>query len=94
MPAMAVLPRIVAASAMLTSALRPGLGKNRTRWPRSGPDTIAPMAGVSGEPVRCAWAGDDPLMQRYHDEEWGIPLHDDRPLFELLVLEGAQAGIS
>lgn len=44
--------------------------------------------------VRCAWAGDDPLMRRYHDEEWGVPLHDDRALFELLVLEGAQAGLS
>ena len=44
--------------------------------------------------VRCAWAGDDPLMQRYHDEEWGVPLHGDRALFELLVLEGAQAGLS
>ena len=44
--------------------------------------------------VRCAWAGDDPLMRRYHDEEWGVPLHDDRALFELLLLEGAQAGLS
>ena len=44
--------------------------------------------------TRCAWAGDDPLMQRYHDEEWGVPIHDDRALFELLVLEGAQAGLS
>lgn len=44
--------------------------------------------------VRCAWAGDDPLMRRYHDEEWAVPLHDDRALFELLVLEGAQAGLS
>ena len=44
--------------------------------------------------ARCAWAGDDPLMQRYHDEEWGVPLHDDRAMFELLVLEGAQAGLS
>ena len=44
--------------------------------------------------IRCAWAGDDPLMRRYHDEEWGVPLHDDRALFELLVLEGAQAGLS
>lgn len=43
---------------------------------------------------RCEWAGDDPLMQNYHDEEWGRPLHDDRALFELLVLEGAQAGLS
>lgn len=43
---------------------------------------------------RCAWAGDDPLMQRYHDEEWGVPKHNDRRLFEDLVLDGAQAGLS
>jgi DNA-3-methyladenine glycosylase I len=46
------------------------------------------------ERVRCAWAGDDPLMIGYHDEEWGVPIHDDRRLFEMLVLEGAQAGLS
>lgn len=44
--------------------------------------------------VRCAWAGDDPQMVAYHDDEWGIPTHDDRALFELLTLEGAQAGLS
>ena len=44
---------------------------------------------------RCTWAGTtDPLMIAYHDEEWGVPLHDDRRLFEFLVLEGAQAGLS
>lgn len=43
---------------------------------------------------RCAWAGDDPLMVKYHDEEWGVPVHDDRVLFEFLILEGAQAGLS
>lgn len=43
---------------------------------------------------RCHWAGDDPLMIAYHDEEWGRPVHDDRVLFEFLVLEGAQAGLS
>jgi DNA-3-methyladenine glycosylase I len=43
---------------------------------------------------RCAWAGTDPLYQAYHDTEWGIPLHDDRKLFEMLILEGAQAGLS
>ena len=43
---------------------------------------------------RCAWAGTDPLMVAYHDEEWGVPSHDDRILFEFLVLEGAQAGLS
>ena len=42
----------------------------------------------------CEWVGKDPLMQRYHDEEWGVPLHDDDRLFEFLVLEGAQAGLS
>ena len=43
---------------------------------------------------RCAWAGDDPQMMRYHDEQWGVPVHDDRLLFEMLTLEGAQAGLS
>jgi len=43
--------------------------------------------------IRCAWARDD-LALRYHDEEWGVPLHDDRRLFEFIVLEGAQAGLS
>jgi DNA-3-methyladenine glycosylase I len=44
--------------------------------------------------TRCAWADRDPLYRAYHDEEWGVPLHDDRALFEFLVLEGAQAGLS
>lgn len=44
--------------------------------------------------VRCAWAGEDPLYRAYHDGEWGVPLRDDTRLFELLVLEGAQAGLS
>jgi DNA-3-methyladenine glycosylase I len=44
--------------------------------------------------VRCGWVGSDPLYVAYHDEEWGIPVHDDRALFEFLVLEGAQAGLS
>jgi len=43
---------------------------------------------------RCAWAGTDPLYVAYHDEEWGVPVHDDPVLFEFLVLEGAQAGLS
>ncbi len=43
---------------------------------------------------RCVWPGIDPLYCAYHDEEWGVPLHDDRALFEFLVLEGAQAGLS
>jgi DNA-3-methyladenine glycosylase I len=44
--------------------------------------------------VRCKWCGDDPLYIKYHDEEWGVPEHDDRKLFEMLILEGAQAGLS
>jgi DNA-3-methyladenine glycosylase I len=45
------------------------------------------------QPVRCAWASGE-LLARYHDEEWGVPVHDDRTLFEFLILEGAQAGLS
>lgn len=44
--------------------------------------------------IRCPWAGSDPLYLRYHDEEWGVPVHDDRHFFEMLVLEGAQAGLA
>ncbi len=44
--------------------------------------------------TRCEWPGSDPLYVSYHDEEWGVPLHDDRLLFEFLLLEGAQAGLS
>jgi DNA-3-methyladenine glycosylase I len=43
---------------------------------------------------RCGWVSDDPLYLAYHDEEWGVPVHDDRRLFEMLTLEGAQAGLS
>jgi DNA-3-methyladenine glycosylase I len=44
--------------------------------------------------TRCAWAGEDPAMRRYHDEEWGVPVHDDGRWFEMLVLESFQAGLS
>ena len=50
------------------------------------------MAG--SETNRCWWCGDDELYRQYHDEEWGVPVHDDRLLFEFLCLEGAQAGLS
>jgi DNA-3-methyladenine glycosylase I len=46
------------------------------------------------EQLRCPWVGEDPLYYAYHDEEWGVPVHDDRHLFEMLTLEGAQAGLS
>jgi DNA-3-methyladenine glycosylase I len=48
---------------------------------------------VDSKPIRCAWASGEQSI-RYHDEEWGVPVHDDRRLFELLILEGAQAGLS
>src|SRR4051794_10655669 len=54
------------------------------------PTPVAP----SPERSRCAWAGTEPLMVAYHDDEWGVPTHDDRALFEMLTLEGAQAGLS
>ncbi|MCB0197176.1 MAG: DNA-3-methyladenine glycosylase I [Anaerolineae bacterium] len=44
--------------------------------------------------TRCGWVSDDPLYIAYHDDEWGIPVHDDQRLFEMLILEGAQAGLS
>ncbi len=50
--------------------------------------------GVLTELLRCAWCGSDPLYRAYHDREWGVPLWDDRGLFEMLILEGAQAGLS
>ncbi len=53
---------------------------------------MAPAAPAKKK--RCAWAGTDPLYVAYHDQEWGVPIHDDRLLFEFLVLEGAQAGLS
>ena len=52
-----------------------------------------PMPHVA-EKTRCSWAAGDPKMVEYHDKEWGTPVHDDRVLFEFLILEGAQAGLS
>ncbi|PSB22864.1 DNA-3-methyladenine glycosylase I [filamentous cyanobacterium CCP2] len=49
---------------------------------------------MSGNVCRCAWVSDDPLEVAYHDQEWGVPVHDDIRLFEFLILEGAQAGLS
>jgi DNA-3-methyladenine glycosylase I len=49
---------------------------------------------VRNEPRRCAWVGERPHVIRYHDEEWGVPIHDDRRHFEMLLLEGAQAGLT
>ena len=52
------------------------------------------MHGMADAEIRCTWCGTDPLYVRYHDEEWGVPSHDDAHLFEMLILEGAQAGLS
>ena len=52
------------------------------------------VSAVPDKKTRCAWAGSDTLYRRYHDLEWGVPLHDDNRLFEFLILEGAQAGLS
>ena len=52
------------------------------------------MTQTAGSSIRCPWCSDDPLYIAYHDEEWGVPVHDDQRLFEMLTLEGAQAGLS
>ncbi len=52
------------------------------------------VAAMSPPLLRCAWVGSDPLYEAYHDTEWGVPQHEDKRLFELLILEGAQAGLS
>ncbi len=48
----------------------------------------------SSQIIRCPWCGNDPVYEAYHDREWGVPVHDDQKLFEFLILEGAQAGLS
>jgi DNA-3-methyladenine glycosylase I len=52
------------------------------------------MPSKSSDRKRCSWVGDDPLYLEYHDCEWGVPMRDDRGLFEMIILEGAQAGLS
>ncbi len=60
--------------------------------PRSS--SIQQATPMSNKVERCGWAGADPLYQQYHDQEWGVPCRDDQTLFEFLILEGAQAGLS
>lgn len=52
------------------------------------------MNNLFSNKLRCNWCGNDPLYMKYHDEEWGVPVHEDRKHFEFLVLESAQAGLS
>jgi len=69
-------------------------GQGGLRYPL-GPMTLAPgLARGEDGVVRCFWAGGDPLYTRYHDEEWGFPVADDRRLFEKICLEGFQSGLS
>ena len=53
-----------------------------------------PAKATPKDPTRCLWCGTDPLYQQYHDEEWGVPVRDDQRMFEFIILEGAQAGLS
>lgn len=53
-----------------------------------------PVSNIQNQVTRCAWSGSDSIYIKYHDEEWGVPVHDDQKLFEMLILEGAQAGLS
>jgi DNA-3-methyladenine glycosylase I len=63
-------------------------------YPERIPRNVPAEGRLPDRTPRCEWAIVDPLMMSYHDEEWGVPEHDDRRLFEFLVLEGAQAGLS
>jgi len=54
----------------------------------------SPIASAPARARRCFWAESDPLLASYHDEEWGVPVHDDRRWFEKIILDGAQAGLS
>lgn len=58
------------------------------------PPKVKEPSAVSQNRIRCKWSGSDPLMIRYHDEEWGVPEYDSRMLWEMLMLEGFQAGLS
>lgn len=62
--------------------------------PAVSPSLGTMLGDMAKEKKRCAWAGTEPIYVAYHDSEWGVPVHDDRTLFEFLVLEGAQAGLS
>ncbi len=61
---------------------------------KSGRAVVCPIVGREADMTRCEWCGSDPLYIAYHDGEWGVPVHDESLLFEFLILEGAQAGLS
>ena len=66
---------------------------NTTNKPTTA-NNIKSLSLSSKPPVRCGWCGTDELYCQYHDEEWGVPVYDDQKMFEFLILEGAQAGLS
>ena len=63
-------------------------------WPHISADLYAPFMKPTPEIIRCGWCSKDQIYIDYHDKEWGVPLHEDKSLFEMLILEGAQAGLS
>src|SRR5437016_12807820 len=70
-------------------------GRRSARAPGERTEGVTREAAMAAKKQRCRWAGTtDALYLEYHDEEWGVPSHDDRHLFEMLILEGAQAGLS
>ena len=73
---------------------REGDGREPVALKRNAGPLRVPATKMEKPLERCAWSGEDPLYVEYHDKEWGVPVHDDRKLFEFLVLEGAQAGLS
>jgi DNA-3-methyladenine glycosylase I len=86
--------RLIAEGKMTASGFEKLPEENRKKWRRSEGLPIPDGGDSMTNKKRCAWTGDNPLMIRYHDEEWGVPVHDDTVLFEFLVLEGAQAGLT
>ncbi|HTQ99586.1 MAG TPA: DNA-3-methyladenine glycosylase I [Candidatus Acidoferrum sp.] len=69
-------------------------GKPADKSTHKSSHKAANKVAAKPEPPRCPWPGDDPLYQRYHDTEWGVPVRSDKKLFEFLLLEGVQAGLS
>jgi len=78
------------AAAGRPAATAPASARRTARRPHAH---AAPAPAPDGR-LRCGWPGNDALYLAYHDHEWGVPVHDDRTLFEFLILEGAQAGLS
>src|SRR6202041_1176865 len=79
---------------MIMCICEPAMSNSKTGWvpyPRGS----GGVSAVSGHPIsRCVWAESDPVMRAYHDEEWGVPEFDGRALWEALMLDGFQAGLS